>query len=228
MFCCVDSFGDPQKAYNRQTSDGGVSSFPGQRRFQQTGGNALAAAPPPPSYGEGEFVSGESGWCVCQGPRIYSPVLLFLILRTNNGTTPFFLDSISSPRFHPYSYYSFRGATWSTHSSPEPTGSNCYCPGSSGDVTGTTIHGADSTTNRHTSTATYYYGDSSTVCPRIVTSRLFLPHTRDATEARTIRPATSWTYHCKCKSMDHYYSTCNDALGSNGSHHDRCCGCTRA
>jgi hypothetical protein len=63
MFCCVDSFVDPQKAYNRQTSDGGVSSFPGQRRFQQTGGNALAAAPPP-SYGEGEFVSGEYVVCV--------------------------------------------------------------------------------------------------------------------------------------------------------------------
>lgn len=46
MLCCIDSFGDPQKAYNRQTSDGGVAAFPGQRRFQSTGGNALAAAPP--------------------------------------------------------------------------------------------------------------------------------------------------------------------------------------
>jgi hypothetical protein len=59
MFCCMDSFGDPQKAYNRQTSDGSVSSFPGRRRFQQTGGNALAAAPPQSSAGGGDMISGE-------------------------------------------------------------------------------------------------------------------------------------------------------------------------
>ena len=50
MLCCFDGFGDPSKAYNRQTNDGGVSSFPGQRRYHATGGNALSAAPPQSSF----------------------------------------------------------------------------------------------------------------------------------------------------------------------------------
>mmetsp|Transcript_18 Transcript_18/g.35 ORF Transcript_18/g.35 Transcript_18/m.35 type:complete len:480 (+) Transcript_18:137-1576(+) len=45
MLCCLDSFSDPKDSYNRQTF-GGVSDFPGQRRFVKTGGNALAEAPP--------------------------------------------------------------------------------------------------------------------------------------------------------------------------------------
>jgi hypothetical protein len=60
MLCCIESFGDPQKAYNQQTSDMGVAGFPGQRRFHSTGGNALAAAPTSlPSEGEDRTVSGE-------------------------------------------------------------------------------------------------------------------------------------------------------------------------
>ena len=70
MLCCIDSFGNPQKAYNRQTSDGGVSSFPGQRRFQRTGGNALTAVPPSLPLGGGDImVSGEFHLC-CGGGDI--------------------------------------------------------------------------------------------------------------------------------------------------------------
>ena len=51
MLCCFDSFSDPKSAYNRQASnDILVNSYPGQRRFASTGGNALAAAPPQGSF----------------------------------------------------------------------------------------------------------------------------------------------------------------------------------
>ena len=58
MFCCFD-WGMPQDQYNNN----GVSSFPGQRRYAKTGGNALAAAAAP-SYNscggsESEMVSGK-------------------------------------------------------------------------------------------------------------------------------------------------------------------------
>ena len=48
MLCCFDSYSDPKSAYNRQASnDILASSYPGQRRFASTGGNALVAAAPP-------------------------------------------------------------------------------------------------------------------------------------------------------------------------------------
>jgi hypothetical protein len=46
MLCCFQTpWTNSHDAYHRQTSDG-LSSFPGNRRFVKTGGNALAAASP--------------------------------------------------------------------------------------------------------------------------------------------------------------------------------------
>ena len=63
MLCCLDSWSDPKSAYHRQTSDG-FGGYPGDRRYQKTGGNALRGAPPasqtPNASGAGDMVSGKN------------------------------------------------------------------------------------------------------------------------------------------------------------------------
>ena len=46
VFCCFnDPYSNAGDAYHRQTSDGLGGSYPGARRMNKTGGNALTAAP---------------------------------------------------------------------------------------------------------------------------------------------------------------------------------------
>ena len=47
MLCCFQPGSDPATSHDQQAPDR-VSSFPGNRRYVQTVGNAIATGPPPP------------------------------------------------------------------------------------------------------------------------------------------------------------------------------------